>query len=114
MKKAPAILAALSALGLSSAAMAAMDPYVEYALIDTCKAIASNQPLKLNAAVREYNLSYRLIADKLVCNGRDVVDWADYNEADRNVAHLQHKIGGRVTITDLAANQNQRWQVQFD
>ena len=97
-----AITAALPLLALSTSSQAAMSPYMESALIDVCKAALSNNVLKLNNTTKEYRLKNKTIALKLMCNGEDVITFAEYHGADKTAARLQKSIGN-VRITDVAA-----------
>lgn len=100
---------------LSTPAFAAMDPYMESALIDVCKSSASNKPLVLDKAVKAYRLDYPTIADKLVCNGLSVYNFALDRGAERTATRIfQRGRMGVVTIEDISmTGSDGRWYVSF-
>ncbi len=97
-----ALAAALPVLAISLPSQAAMTPYMEKALIDVCKAAKSNSILKLNSTTKGYRLKNKTVALKLMCNGEDVISFAESNGADKTAARLQRSLGN-VSITDVAA-----------
>ena len=97
-----ALTAALPLLAISMSSQAAMNPYMENALIEVCKAAASNSVLSLNETTKEYRLKNKTVALKLMCNGEDVISFAEHYGADKTAAKLQNSIGN-VAITDVAA-----------
>ncbi len=97
-----ALAAALPVLAISLPSQAAMTPYMENALIEVCKAAKSNSLLKLDSTTQEYHLKNKTIALKLMCNGEDVISFAESNGADKTAARLQRSLGN-VSITDVAA-----------
>jgi hypothetical protein len=97
-----ALAASLPVLAMSLPSQAAMSPYMEKALIDVCKAAKSNSILKLNDTTKSYRLKTKTVALKLMCNGEDVISFAQNNGADKTAAKLQRSIGN-VSITDVAA-----------
>jgi hypothetical protein len=99
-----AAVATLSLLALSSPSYAAMDPYLEKSLISVCKAAKSNSVLKLTQTTKSYRLKTKTVALKLMCNGDDVITFAERHGAERTAAKLQKSIG-KVDITDVAAIQ---------
>lgn len=97
-----AIATAIPALAISMPSQATMTPYMESALIDVCKAAKSNSVYKLNKTTKAYRLKSKTVALKLVCNGEDVISFAESYGADKTAAKLQKSIGS-VDITDIAA-----------
>ncbi|QBG35738.1 DUF3718 domain-containing protein [Litorilituus sediminis] len=97
-----AIATAVPALAISMPSQAAMTPYMENALINVCKAAISNKVHMLNKTTKEYRLKTKTVALKLVCNGEDVISFAESYGADKTAAKLQKSIGS-VDITDIAA-----------
>jgi len=97
-----AFTAALPLLTMSMSSQAAMTPYMENALIDVCKAAISNSVHKLNKTTKEYRLQKKTVALKLMCNGEDVISFAEHYGADKTAATLQKSLGN-VSITDVAA-----------
>jgi len=109
------LLAGAAVVMLSTPALAAMDSYVESALIEVCKASISNKPHQLNGKVKEHRLTYPVIANKLMCNGQSVYHFAKDHNADRTAALIFTRGNlGTVTIEDLAQTAgDQRWYVSF-
>ena len=97
-----ALAAFVPALAISLPSQAAMSPYMENALIEVCKAAKSNSILKMNKTTKSYNLKDKTIALKLMCNGADVISFAESYGATKTAAKLQKSLGN-VSITDVAA-----------
>jgi len=97
-----ALAASLPVLAISLPSQAAMTPYMENALIEVCKAAKSNSILKLNSTTKGYHLKNKTVALKLMCNGKDVISFAESYGADKTAARLQKSLG-KVSITDVAA-----------
>ena len=76
--------------------------YIETALIDVCKAAKSNHLYRYNKTVKSYRLKDKTIALKVMCNGSDIITYAELHGADKTAEKLQNSIG-RVQITDVAA-----------
>jgi len=89
------------ALTLTASQSFAMDPYVEFALIDTCKSTLSNNALKVKKTVKSYNLDMKTVALKVMCNGQDIIAFAESHGATKAADKLQRSIGG-VSIIDVA------------
>jgi len=104
MNKAKLAVALMTGLGFSVAATSsfAMEPQVERALIKVCKASASNKPIRLKNAMDDYNLSSRDVALKVMCNGDDIISFAETHGANKTASRLQNSVGG-VNIIDVAA-----------
>lgn len=106
---------AISTLLIATASMtsftttAAMDSYMEQALISTCKAAMSNKTLRLKATLKEYRLSERTAALGIVCNGEDIITFAENRGATKTADHMNKSIGKSV-ITDIAEVQ---YEVNF-
>lgn len=98
----------LSAVSFNSYAM---DPYIETALIDVCKSAMSNSVSKYSKTAKLYNLKDKVISNKVVCNGDNIVDFAE-KHGSYKVADRLNKHSGDVEIIDVA--QNQKWSVTFD
>lgn len=97
-----ALAAALPLLTMSMSSQAAISSNMEEALVDVCKATLSDNVHKLNKATKQYHLKNRTVALKLMCNGEDVISFAEHNGASKTAAKLQRSIGD-VSITDVAA-----------
>ena len=79
----------------------AMNPYVESALVDVCKATKSNNVFRYKNTIKSYHLKEKVVALKVMCNGEDIIDFAEKYGANRTAAKLQRSIG-EVSITDVA------------
>lgn len=96
------LAATISTLAISLTSQAAMTPYMKNALVDVCKAAKSNNVHRLNNIAKSYNLKDKTIALKVMCNGDDIISFAEKHGADKTVAKLQKSIGN-VNIIDTAA-----------
>ena len=97
-----AVTASLPLLFVSTASQAAMSKHIETALIDVCKAAQSNKLYKYTKVAKSYNLKDKTIALKVMCNGDDIIDFAEKHGADKTAAKLERSLG-HVDITDVAA-----------
>ncbi|REL25805.1 DUF3718 domain-containing protein [Thalassotalea euphylliae] len=89
-------------LMLASGASSAMDKQVERALVKVCKSAASNKPIRMKVAMDDYNLKAHDVALKVMCNGDDIITFAESRGAFKTASRLQNSIGG-VEIIDVAA-----------
>ncbi len=99
-----ALATAVPALAFSLPSQAAMSPYMKTALVDVCKAAMSNKVHKLNETTKSYHLKDKTVALKVMCNGDDIISFAENHGADRTAAKLQKSIGN-VSIIDTAATE---------
>lgn len=79
------IIGALAVSGLlasTGASAAKMPVSLEKDLVKVCEAIRDNNRLRLHQAVKDSGLSFRTLADKLVCNGQDMLEFAATHGAD--------------------------------
>jgi hypothetical protein len=79
-----------------------MDKYIESALINVCKSTLSNNVLKYRRTAKHYNFIDKAIAQKVMCNGRNIIDFAQDHGAYKTAARLKRSISRHVTITDIA------------
>lgn len=91
-----------SVLALSFPSQAAMDHHIEEALITICKSVTSNKVYQYQKTAKSYNLKNKTIALKVVCNGQDIISFAESHGADKTAAKLQKSIGS-TSIIDTAA-----------
>lgn len=102
------------AVSLASASMAvsattysfSADRYMVNALVQVCTETADDDRSGLQRTLREYRISKQNAVEKIVCNGKQLMDFARANQAVRVTAMLQpyeDRIKGRVTIHDVAA-----------
>lgn len=97
------LIALVSVLTFSVATQAApMTPYMQTALVDVCKAAMSNKVHELNKATKAYRLNDKAVALKVVCNGDDIITFAERHGATKTAAKLERSIG-KVSIIDVAA-----------
>lgn len=108
------LVAGTSTLLLTTAlnANAAMDPYIETALIDVCKAAMNNKVIQFKNTTKSYRLKDKTVALKVMCNGDDIIAFAERHGADKTAAHLEHQLG-RVSIQDVALNRSNKINVTF-
>ena len=97
-----AITASLPLLFISVPSQAAMSEYMKTALVDLCKAAQSNKVFKYTKVSKSYNLKDKTIALKVMCNGDDIIAFAEKHGADKTAAKLQRSLG-HVDILDVAA-----------
>lgn len=94
-----AIVTTLATLSFSSHAM---DRYMESALIDVCKSTLTNSVMKYHKTAKSYNLKDKTVALKVMCNGDDIIDFAQKYGANKTAARLERSISGSVDIIDVA------------
>mgnify|MGYP000209266344 CR=1 FL=1 len=80
----------------------AMDPQIESALIDVCKSTLTNSVIKYRKTAKSYNLRDKTIALKVMCNGDDIIDFAQKYGAYKTAARLERSVSGHVNIIDVA------------
>jgi len=97
-----AFATAVPVLAFSLPSQAAMSPYMKTALVNVCQAAMSNKLIKFNNTAKSYNLKDKTIALKVMCNGSDIISFAENHGADKTAAKLQRSIGN-VSIIDTAA-----------
>ncbi|PKI13971.1 DUF3718 domain-containing protein [Colwellia sp. 12G3] len=96
-----ALVTAVPALAFSLPSQATTTSFMDTALVDVCKAAQSNKVFKLNSALKSYRLQGKTVALKVMCNGDDIITFAEKNGATKTAAQLQKSIGD-VSITDVA------------
>lgn len=90
----------LSAVSISSHAM---DEYIESALIEVCKSTLTNNVTQFNKVTKAYNLQTKTIAMKVMCNGDDIITFAEKHNANKTASRLERSMQGSVNIIDVAA-----------
>ncbi|WNC73644.1 DUF3718 domain-containing protein [Thalassotalea psychrophila] len=105
------LLAGASLVSFNSSA-APMSSYMEDALVETCKAAASNKTLRLSKTLKAYRLSEKTVALGVVCNGEDIITFAQNHGANKTADHMAESIGS-ASITDLAAIELVTYEVSF-
>jgi len=95
-----ALATTVPALAFSLPSQAATT-YMDTALVEVCKAAQSNKVYKLKSAIKSHRLQDKAVALKVLCNGDDIITFAERNGATKTAAKLQKSIGD-VSIIDLA------------
>jgi hypothetical protein len=95
-----ALTTAVSALAFSLSSQATT-PYIDTALVAICKAAESNKVFKLKSTMKSYHLQSKTVALKVMCNGDDIITFAEKNGATKTASQLQKSIG-EVSVTDVA------------
>ncbi len=79
----------------------ALDRQVEVALVKVCKSAISDKPIRLKNAMDDYHLKARDVALNVMCNGKDIISFAESYGANKTAGRLERSVGG-VRITDVA------------
>ncbi|NMP15239.1 MULTISPECIES: DUF3718 domain-containing protein [unclassified Thalassotalea] len=90
-----------TSMGFTMNATAGMDPYLENALIQVCKSAQADDLGDMRRTIKGYHLKEKTVAAKVVCNGENIVNFAENAGAYNTASHLQERLGGSE-ITDLA------------
>lgn len=80
---------------------AAMDSYMETALISVCKVAQKDNVLALRKTIKGYRLKDQTVAMKVVCNGEHIINFAENSNSFKTAAHLSKRLG-ESKIVDLA------------
>jgi hypothetical protein len=102
------LIFAVATLILSTTASAqnSMDPLIKNILIESCTHAQNDDRLSLNKTLRANRLSKQNAVDKVVCNGKTLVNFARSANADKVVAMLEpyeQRSKGKVSISDIVA-----------
>jgi hypothetical protein len=87
--------------------------YVEQDLVSICKVAAQDKVRKMNQLIKGIRLNHKLVALKVVCNGKDIISFAEHFGAKNTTAKLSRNIGN-VKVTDLAFIDHGKYHVTFD
>ncbi|WP_440876366.1 DUF3718 domain-containing protein [Thalassotalea sp. PLHSN55] len=115
MKKLIVLTASLS-LGFGSSALAEssyMPEYLEEGLVKICKTAALDKRLQMSKEIRSLRLKTRVVALNVVCNGQDIISFAEQYGAVKTTAKLSNSIGS-VQVTDLASITGYKYDVNFE
>lgn len=99
-----ALTTAITVLAFSLSSQAAMNPNIEKALISICKSVTTNKIHKYKRTAKSYRLRDKTIALKVICNGQDIISFAESYGADKTAATLQRSLG-KANIIDIAATE---------
>ncbi len=91
-----------STLTVISFSSNAMDKQIESALIDVCKSTLTDSVAKFHRTAKSYNLKEKTVALKVMCNGNDIIDFAQKYGAYKTAARLERSVSGHVDIIDVA------------
>ena len=86
---------------------APMDSHIENALVKVCKSALTDSVHELKRTTNEFNLNHKTVALKVVCNGDDIITFAEKNGAYKTASKLQKSIG-HVNIQEIAATEKAR------
>lgn len=106
----------LVTFGFSGAALAEgtyMPKYVEDGLISVCKAAAQDKSMRMSKEIKGLRLKTKTVALNVVCNGEDIISFAENYGAEKTAAKLSNSIGS-VQVTDIAMNSSTKFDVTFD
>ncbi|MBD1390668.1 DUF3718 domain-containing protein [Neiella sp. HB171785] len=92
MMKKLAISALTTTLVIGSQVQAAMDPYVEKALQDVCHSATSNRVAALRETIKAYRLEVEDVANKVVCNGLPIAEFAAEHNSDTIAQYLNQRL----------------------
>ena len=102
LKSLTAVAATITLLSSISFSSHAMDKYIEGALIDVCKSTLENSIGKYRRVSQSYNLKTKTVAMKVMCNGEDIIDFAQRYGSNKTAAYLEKSMSGQVSIIDVA------------
>ncbi|GGA84685.1 hypothetical protein GCM10011369_28400 [Neiella marina] len=92
MMKKLAATALTTTVLIASQAQAAMDPYVEKALQDVCQSAISNRVASLRDTIQEYRLDVEDVANKVVCNGMPIAEFAAEHNSHNIAQYLNQRL----------------------
>ena len=98
---------ALTATSFNTSA-APMSSYMEQALVSVCKSAQSDNVLRMRNTIKSVHLSEKTVALKVVCNGEDIISFAETHGANKTANHLEKRLGDS-SIVDIA----QVYNVEF-
>lgn len=74
-----------------------MDPVLEKSLVKICKALKSNNKLRLMRAIKNSRLKPEAISEGLVCNGQDPFTFALLHSADNTASYLAKRVNKDIS-----------------
>jgi hypothetical protein len=80
--------------------------YIHKALVQVCTTTAADDRLGLNKTLRAHRISKQTAVEKVMCNGKQLMVFAEFNQSHRVSAMLKpyaDRIKGRVIIQDVTA-----------
>ena len=110
------IVSGIMSLGLALPSQAEA-PYIpshlEDGLVSICKSAALDNRLKMTKKMKEFHLKTKTVALNVMCNGQDIISFAERYGAEKTTAKLSNSIGS-VSVTDIAAMNAVKYDVTFD
>lgn len=94
MKVIKSVLLSSAVVCLFTAASVMAESYpasMEDDLVAVCKAVKSNNQVALRRAVKHSRVSLRELNDGLVCNGKDMLSFAQHYQADGTAAYIVNR-----------------------
>ncbi len=101
LKTITASISVISASLLFSTSANAMDPKIESALIEVCKSAQHNNVISMRKTIKSHRLNEQTVASKVMCNGENIIGFAETHGSYKTAAHLNKRLGDRQ-IVDLA------------
>lgn len=89
--KASVTIAFVAMVGVSTNANASMRDSTEASLQSICYALKSDNKLRLNRAIKQSRISYKAVAEGLMCNGKTAMEFALFNNAKNTAVYLAKK-----------------------
>ncbi|MDN3652045.1 DUF3718 domain-containing protein [Thalassotalea ponticola] len=96
-----ALMTTSMTLSVQANADSTMDPYIESALVQVCKSAQSNDLSDMRSTIKSFRLNEKTVAQNVVCNGDNIINFAEDAGAYKTANHLQQRLG-ESEITDLA------------
>jgi len=116
MKKLTQYLLPTAALILSAQVSAQgtyLTPTVEKGLIKVCKTAAKDQLHQMHLTMKKQNWSFRDMSLNVMCNGTDLISFAESYGAERTTSKLIKSLG-TISVTDIAATRELNYDVTFE
>ncbi|MBW8191013.1 DUF3718 domain-containing protein [Neiella marina] len=82
------LTAAVTSLMIATGANASMDPFIEKALEDVCYSAKNDPVWKLQQTMESYRLDADDVANKVVCNGMPISEFAASHNSHETAAYL--------------------------
>lgn len=90
-----------------------LTPTIEKGLIKVCKTAAKDQLHQMYLTMKKHDWSYRLMSLNVVCNGQDLISFAERYGAKKTTSKLMKSIG-EISVTDIASTRQYHYDVTFD
>lgn len=113
------ISAFVGALCLSGPVLA-MDDYLEQTLVKFCRSTMENDKMQLDRDIKNYRFDHKTVAEKVVCNGAPIMEFAQLYNADKTYASFQSRLPDtRRPVTEIkditaSTHTHDKWYVTVD